>query len=45
MKKIEAAVDAKLNNSCDATREEEEVLIYGRNAAWLKVMPQVEGIY
>lgn len=45
MKKIEAAVDAKLNNSCDATREEEEVLINGRNAAWLKVMPQVEGIY
>ena len=38
---IEAAMDEKLNNSCDDTPEEKDRLIYSRNANWLKAMPQI----
>lgn len=33
------AMDAKLNNSCDSRPEEEDALIYNRNADWVKKMP------
>ena len=36
---IKEAMDKKLNNSCDTTPEEEEMLINKRNADWLKKMP------
>lgn len=35
------AMDAKLNNSCDSSPEEEAVLIYNRNADWVTKMPQL----
>ena len=38
---IAEVVDQKMNNACDATAEEDETLIYGRNAEWLKAMPAV----
>lgn len=38
---IKAAMDAKLNNTCDGTPEEEERLIYGRNDNWMKQMPEI----
>lgn len=38
---IKAAMDAKLNNTCDGTPEEEEMLIYGRNDNWMKQMPEI----
>ena len=41
LKAIEAAMDEKLNNSCDDTPEEKDRLIYSRNANWLKMMPQI----
>ena len=36
---IKEAMDAKLNNSCDSRPEEEDDLIYDRNADWAKKMP------
>lgn len=36
---IKEAMDKKLNNSCDTTPEEEEMLINKRNDNWLKKMP------
>ena len=36
---IKEAMDAKLHNSCDSTPEEEDNLIYKRNADWLTKMP------
>lgn len=36
---IRQAMDAKLHNSCDNRPEEEDALIYNRNADWLKKMP------
>ena len=41
LNRIEAAMDEKQDNSCDATDEENELLIYGRNATWLKMMPEI----
>lgn len=38
---IQAAADLKLNSSCDARPEEEEALIYGRNADWVNKMPTI----
>ena len=38
---IKKVMDAKLNNSCDATPAEEETLIYGRNDNWVKQMPGI----
>ena len=34
-------VDEKRNDACDSTEEEEEVLIYGRNAHWVAKMPGI----
>ena len=36
---IQKAMDAKLNNSCDSRPEEENTLIYDRNADWVTKMP------
>lgn len=38
---IEKAMDAKLNNTCDGTPEEKDILIYNRNAEWIKQMPDI----
>ena len=39
LSRIESYYDDKLNDGCDTTPEEESVLIHGRNANWVKVMP------
>lgn len=31
--------EEKMGNQCDSTPKEEEILIYGRNAAWVEKMP------
>lgn len=36
---IKAAMDVKLHNSCDSSPEEENALIYNRNADWITKMP------
>ena len=36
---IKAAMDVKLHNSCDTSPEEENALIYNRNADWITKMP------
>ncbi|MCR4602832.1 MAG: TraB/GumN family protein [Prevotella sp.] len=41
LKAIETAFNEKMNSSCDPTEEENDRLIYNRNANWLTVMPQV----
>lgn len=38
---LKAAQDEKLNNSCDNTPEEDNLLIYNRNVDWLKKMPAI----
>ena len=38
---IEEAMNAKLNNTCDGTPEEKEILIYKRNDNWIKQMPEI----
>lgn len=38
---IEKAMDAKMNNTCDGTPEEKDILIYNRNAEWIKQMPEI----
>lgn len=38
---LKAAQDEKLNNSCDNTPEENDLLIYNRNTDWLKKMPAI----
>ena len=35
--------EEKIGNQCDSTPGEEEALIYGRNAAWVKAMPAMMG--
>ena len=35
--------EEKIGNQCDSTPEEEEALIYGRNAAWVEKMPAMMG--
>lgn len=35
--------EAKMGNQCDTTPQEEEALIYGRNAAWVGKMPAMMG--
>ena len=37
--KIKEAINLKLNSSCDATPEEENRLIYDRNANWVAMLP------
>lgn len=36
---IKEAMDLTLNNSCDGTQEEEDVMINNRNANWVEKMP------
>ncbi len=39
MQALLEVTEEKIGNSCDSTPEEEEALIYGRNAAWVEKMP------
>ena len=41
IKAIKEAVDMKLNNSCDGTEEEDDRLIYSRNANWAELIPGI----
>ena len=41
LKAIKAAMDIKLNSSCDSSPEEEAALIDNRNANWLTKMPGI----
>lgn len=34
-------IEEKMNNSCDSTPEEQEALIYGRNANWARQLPDI----
>lgn len=34
-------IEEKINNSCDSTPEEQEALIYGRNANWARQLPEI----
>lgn len=38
---ISKAANAKFGNNCDSTPEEENALIYDRNAAWAKALPAI----
>lgn len=38
---IKKVIEIKMNNSCDATSEENERLIYKRNDNWIKQMPAI----
>lgn len=38
-----AVTEEKLGTSCDSTPEEEEALIYGRNADWVEKIPAIIG--
>lgn len=38
---LEKIVDEKFNATCDATPEEQDILIYRRNADWIKKMPAI----
>ena len=39
MQALLLVTEEKIGNSCDSTPEEEEALIYGRNATWAEKMP------
>lgn len=41
--KILEITEEKLGNKCDSTPEEDEALIYGRNADWAEKMPAIMG--
>lgn len=43
MQALLQVTEEKIGNSCDSTPEEEEALIYGRNAAWAGKMPAMMG--
>lgn len=43
MQKLNEVTEEKIGNSCDSTTEEDEALIYGRNAAWVETMPAMMG--
>jgi hypothetical protein len=36
---VKEAMDITLNNSCDSTPEEEDIMINNRNANWVEKMP------
>ncbi|MBR1541644.1 MAG: TraB/GumN family protein [Bacteroidaceae bacterium] len=36
---IKKMMDIKLNNRCDSTLQEDDMLLYSRNASWVKKMP------
>ena len=38
---VKAVIDEKEQTQCDSTPEEEDMLIYNRNANWAKLMPQI----
>lgn len=38
---VQAVTEEKLGNSCDSTPEEDEALIYGRNADWVEKIPAI----
>ena len=38
---VKAVMDEKQQNQCDSTPEEDDQLIYSRNANWIKLMPQI----
>ena len=38
---VKAVMDEKQQNQCDSTPEEDDLLIYSRNANWIKLMPQI----
>jgi arabinogalactan endo-1,4-beta-galactosidase len=38
---MKEAMDTKLNNSCDSRPEEEDMILYNRNADWLTKMPAI----
>jgi uncharacterized protein YbaP (TraB family) len=41
LKTLYAVIEEKMNNSCDNTSEEDNSLIYDRNANWVKAMPAI----
>lgn len=41
MKALWEITEERLGNLCDSTPEEDEALIYGRNAAWAEKMPEM----
>ena len=41
--KLLEVTEEKLGNKCDSTPEEDEALIYGRNADWAEKMPAIMG--
>lgn len=41
IQKICEVTEEKLGNSCDTTPEEDEAMIYGRNADWAEKMPEI----
>ena len=41
LERIKTITDEKLGNSCDSREEEENILIYDRNADWVKKMPAI----
>lgn len=41
LKALAAVMSEKMNNECDSTPEEEEALIYQRNADWAKKLPSI----
>ncbi len=41
LKALAAVMSEKMNNECDSTPEEEEALIYQRNADWAKKLPTI----
>lgn len=41
MAKLLEVTEDKMGNSCDSTPEEEEALIYGRNADWVEKIPAI----
>lgn len=38
---VEKAINYEFGNKCDSTPEEKDILIYNRNANWLKLMPAI----
>ena len=38
---VKAVMDEKEQTKCDSTPEEEDALIYNRNANWAKLMPRI----
>ena len=41
IEKVLEVTEEKLGNSCDSTPEEENELIYGRNATWVEKIPEI----